>query len=42
MRPERALLRLVKIIIRRINREQSKKQRQKSNEDIQDQYNDQK
>ena len=42
MRPERALLRLVIIVMRRVGREQAKKQKQKSNEDIQDQNNEQK
>ncbi|MCY1024491.1 MULTISPECIES: hypothetical protein [Mammaliicoccus] len=41
MRPERALLRLVRIVTRRVGKEQSKKQKQENNQNLKDQNNNQ-
>lgn len=42
MRPERALMRLVRIVTRRVVKEQSRKQKQKNNQNSKDQNGDNK
>lgn len=41
MRPERALMRLVRIFTRRVVKEQSRKQKQKNKQNLKDQNNNQ-
>ncbi|EZX24369.1 MULTISPECIES: hypothetical protein [Mammaliicoccus] len=41
MRPERALMKLVRIVTRRVVKEQSRKQKQENNQNLKNQNNNQ-